>query len=194
MNNNINNNQNNQNNKEEQTRKRVKKIVTTILIIILIIILILLLRCCGCSDETPDITPTTPTIGTDLPIDPDAGDYVPPETKEPSQGVAIPGWGTIVIPANKSENIVVDFYNPELNDGLYYLTFELRIADDSEQGYEVIYKSGLVEPGKHIQKISLTRGLAPGTYDAFIYVQPYRMDEYRTPTNNANLKTELIVK
>lgn len=189
-------NQNNRNpneNKEEQTRKRVKRVVTIILIAVIIIIILLLLRSCG-SGSVENITPTQPTIGTDLPIDPDAGDYVPPETKEPSQGVAIPGWGTIVIPANKSENIVVDFYNPELNDGLYYLTFELRIADDSEQGYEVIYKSGLVEPGKHIQKISLTRGLEPGTYDAFIYVQPYRMDEYRTPTNNANLKTELIVK
>jgi hypothetical protein len=189
-------NQNNRNpneNKEEQTRKRVKRVVTIILIAVIIIIILLLLRSCG-SGSVENITPTQPTIGTDLPIDPDAGEYVPPETKAPSQGVAIPGWGTIVIPANKSENIVVDFYNPELNDGLYYLTFELRIADDSEQGYEVIYKSGLVEPGKHIQKISLTRGLEPGTYDAFIYVQPYRMDEYKTPTNNANLKTELIVK
>ena len=188
-----NNTNNNQNNKEEQKRKRVKRTVTTILIILLIIIILLLLRCCGCPGNQ-DITPTKPTIGTDLPIDPNAGDYVPPETKETAPGVAIPGWGTIVIPANQSENIVVDFYNPELNDGLYYLTFELRIEDDSEQGYEVLYKSGLVEPGKHIQKISLTRGLMPGTYNAFIYVQPYRMDEYRTPTNNANLKTELIVK
>lgn len=60
-------------------------------------------------------------------------------------------------------------------------------------GYEVLYKSGLVEAGNHIQKITLSRGLAEGTYDAIIFVQPYRMDGI-TPTNNAETKTQLIVK
>ncbi len=126
-------------------------------------------------------------------LDPNQGDYVDPNSGNgtQSQGVAIPGWGTITIPANKTE-ITVDFYNPKQNAGLYYLTFELRLPNENG-GYEVLYKSGLIEAGKHIQKITLSHGLTEGIYDAIIFVQPYRMDGV-TPTNNAETQTLLIVK
>lgn len=134
----------------------------------------------------------TPT-DSDLRIDENAGEYVEPtKAQQVSQGVSIPGWGSITIPADSAE-IAVDFFNPEENKDLYYLTFELRLPDDSEQGYEVLYTSGLVEPGLHIQKINLERTLESGNYNAVIHVQPYRMDENKTATNNADLKTELIV-
>lgn len=133
---------------------------------------------------------TKPNGGVQL--DPNQGTYDPSGNNgTASQGVAIPGWGKITIPANKAE-VTVDFYNPEQNKNLYYLTFELRLPDGNG-GYEVLYKSGLVEAGNHIQKITLSRGLAEGTYDAIIFVQPYRMDGV-TPTNNAETKTQLIVK
>lgn len=126
-------------------------------------------------------------------LDPNQGGYVDPNqgNNTPSQGVAIPGWGTITIPVNTTE-VTVDFFNPEQNKDLYYLTFELRLPDGNG-GYEVLYKSGLIEAGNHIQKITLSRGLKAGTYDAIIFVQPYRMDGV-TPTNNAETKTQLIVK
>ena len=88
----------------------------------------------------------------------------------------------------------VDFYNPVENEGYYYLTFELRILDDSDEGYEVIYSSQLVPSGKHIQQITLSRALEAGEYEAVVHVQPYKMDEAQTPTNNADMKTTLIVK
>lgn len=132
--------------------------------------------------------------GVGLEIDPNAGEYVEPEREEtPSKGVAIPGWGSITIPANQKE-VTVDFMNPDANKDLYYLTFELRLLDNSEKGYESLYKSGLVTPGLHIQKIELSRVLQAGEYDAVVHVQPYKMDEDRTPTNNADMKTKLIVK
>lgn len=126
-------------------------------------------------------------------LDPNQGSYVDPakSDKPASQGVAIPGWGTLTIPVNKKE-VAVDFYNPKQNEGLYYLTFELRLPDDNG-GYETLYKSGLIEAGNHIQNITLSRGLAKGTYDAVMFVQPYRMDGV-TPTNNAETQTKLIVK
>ena len=131
--------------------------------------------------------------GVGLTIDPNASEYVPPVVENtPTQGVAIPGWGSIIIPVN-TKDVTVDFMNPEANEGLYYLTFELRLLKNNDE-YEVLYKSGLVEPGLHIQKISLSRGLSAGEYDAVIHVQPYRMDEAKTPTNNADMKTKLIVK
>ena len=126
-------------------------------------------------------------------LDPNQGGYVDPDqgNNTPAQGVAIPGWGKITVPVNETE-VTVDFFNPEQNKDLYYLTFELRLPDGNG-GYEVLYKSGLIEAGNHIQKITLSRGLAEGTYDAVIFVQPYRMDGV-TPTNNAETRTQLIVK
>ena len=166
------------------------------LIVILILIILLLVALLGAQFLGKSTDPSDGSGGgVGLTVDPNAGEYVAPEVEEqaPSQGVAIPGWGSITLPPDTTE-ITVDFFNPEQNAELYYLTFELRLLDDSEQGYEVLYTSGLVEPGKHIQKITLSRGLSAGTYDAVIHVQPYRMDEAKTPTNNADMKTELIVK
>ncbi|MCH5261115.1 MAG: hypothetical protein J1F18_15310 [Lachnospiraceae bacterium] len=131
--------------------------------------------------------------GVGLTIDPNAGSgqmYGTDNTAE--QDVAISGRRSITIPANKKE-ITVDFYNPKENAGAYYLTFELRLGDDSKQGYEVLYTSGLLEPGKHIEQITLSRALEKGTYDAIVHIQPYRMNDEKTLTNNADIKTRLIV-
>ena len=130
--------------------------------------------------------PSKPSGG-GLIIDSGAGDYVAPTQTQTEPGVAIPGWGSITIPANQ-QTVSVDFSNPERNEGLYYLTFKLILSDTGE----VLYESNAVPPGKHIQSITLTRALPAGTYDAVIHVQPYRMSD-ETPTNNADMKTTLIV-
>ena len=106
--------------------------------------------------------------------------------------VSIPGWGEITLPPNTTE-IQCDFYNPVENEGYYYLTFELRLPDDSAQGYEVLYNSGLLAPGEHTQTITLSRGFPEGKYDAILHVQPYRMDGLMTPTNNLNSSIKLRV-
>ena len=187
------NNPNNPNDPNNQEEKKKKKWVKWVILGIIIIILLLLLRCCGSETPTPGGDVNINIGGPTLELDPNAGEYVEPEKPAPSKGVAIPGWGSITIPANKTD-VSVDFYNPEANKDLYYLTFELRLPNDSEQGYEVLYKSGLVEPTLHIQKITLNRPLEAGTYDAIIHVQPYKMDGHQTPTNNADMKTTIIVK
>ena len=180
-------------NREDKPKRNIWKITTVILLIIIIILL--LLRSCGngvveqpIGTEPPAETIVQPTAPG---IDPNAGEYVPEPTR-PASGVAIPGWVSFTIPANTTEDIVVDFYNPVENTDKYYLTFELRLPDNSEQGYEVLYTSGLVEPTLHIQKITLNRGLEAGEYDAIIHVQPYHMDS-KAPTNNADMETKLIV-
>lgn len=163
------------------------------LLILLILLLIALLGVGIWIGVSLNNQPNDPTqIQGGVQLDPNQGGYVDPnQGGTASQGVAIPGWGKITIPVNETE-VTVDFYNPEQNAGLYYLTFELRLPDGNG-GYEVLYKSGLIEAGNHIQKITLSRGLEAGTYDAIIFVQPYRMDGV-TPTNNAETKTQLIVK
>ena len=130
-----------------------------------------------------------------LRVDVNAGEYVTPVINQTSQpGVAIPGWGTMTIPPGTTKITSVDFYNPEANNGTYYLTFELLIPDSgAEGGYYSLYKSDLIPPGLHVQTINLTKPLSAGTYDAVIHVQPYRIAD-KSPTNNADMKTTLIVK
>ena len=128
--------------------------------------------------------------GTGLVVDPNAGEYVKP-TPEP--GVTIPGFGSMTIRANTKDIIGINLYNPIENDGWYYLTFKLCLLDENEQVSETLYESQLVPPGLYLQDITLTRGLAPGEYDAVMKVQPYRIAD-KTPTNNADLRMTIIVK
>ena len=132
-------------------------------------------------------------LGGGLVIDPNAGDYVAPEAPESAPGVVIPGWGSMTIPANTQVLDIVDFYNPIENDGLYYLTFKLCLLNSKGDISEVLWESQAVPPGKHIQKITISRGLPAGSYSAVVHVQPYRMSD-ETPTNSANMRTTLIVK
>jgi len=126
--------------------------------------------------------------GGGLIIDSGAGEYVEQPQTSVTNSVAIPSFGTITIPAN-TQTVSVHLYNPASNEGLYYLTFKLLLEDTGE----VLYESNAVPPGKHIQSITLNRGLSAGVYDAVVHVQPYRMSD-ETPTNNANMRTTLIVK
>lgn len=185
---------------EEQSGKK-SKIIIIILIILLILSLLfggILLGALLTGDDS-FLTWLGITSGKQqwggLVVDVNAKEYVAPvinQTSEP--GVAIPGWGTMTIPAGVTNITTVDFYNPEVNNGTYYLTFELKIPNTSEDdGYETLYQSDLIPPGLHIQTINLTRPLSADTYNAVIHVQPYRMKDNST-TNNADMKTTLIVK
>lgn len=181
--------------KREKKKSRVKWLVLLLLLLLLLvgiaIIIILLQRKCNGNTTVPT---ENPEDGVGLIIDPDAENSQSPENSDNEKyDVAISGWGSMTIPANQKE-IAVDFYNPEENAELFYLTFELRLYNDSEKDYEILYTSGLVEPGKHINRITLSRGLEKGIYEAVVHVQPYRMNETKTRTNNADMKIKLIVK
>lgn len=126
--------------------------------------------------------------GGGLRIDPSARSS--PQTKDntSAHGVAIPGWSEFHITAGE-ETAKVDLYNPIGNKDMYYLAFELRLDND-----KVLYTSALVEPGMYIHEIELSQALEKGTYDAILHVQPYRMNEGKTQTNNADIKIKLIVE
>lgn len=172
-------------------RKYEKRAILLILLIFLVCGIVTGIRCLR-RENTVSNRDSGGGVG--LVIDPNEEDSVSHENADTAeQGVAISGQESMTIPANKKE-IAVDFYNPQENEGLYYLTFELRLYNNNEQGYEVLYASGLVEPGKRINRITLSRELEKGVYEAVIHVQPYRMNEERTLTNNADMRIRLIVK
>ena len=167
--------------------------------ILVVILAVLLLLCGGCMiiwggvPFSPAAAPNdggSTSQGVGLVVDPNASEYVEPT---PAPGVAIPGFGEMTIPANTKELSGINLYNPKENEGWYYLTYKLCLLDKKGEVSEVLYESQLIPPNNIIEDITLSRGLAKGTYDAVMKVQPYRIAD-NTPTNNADLKLTIIVK
>lgn len=122
--------------------------------------------------------------GDGLVVDPNASEYVPP-TQAP--GVAIPGFGSLTVPANTKEIYGINLYNPIENEGWYYLTYKLCLLDRNGEVSEVLYESQLIPPNNLVKNITFTRGLPKGEYDAVMLVQPYRIAD-NSPTNKANVR------
>ena len=167
----------------------MKKIVSIILVAVMLCVVFV-----GCSKKNQQQETQAPQTnnnagGVGLVVDPNQGDYQAPETAAPDPGIACPGWGEITIKPDTTD-ITVDFYNPIENANYYYLTFRLCLI---ENGQEVeLYKSGLIEPGKHIQRITISRSFDVGEYDAIMHVQPYKMGSL-TATNNMDSVVKLKV-
>ena len=184
---------------EQTTEPKVEQHSSDKKLKILVVILAVLLILCGTWiiwGGVPFFPATTPNDGGSssqgggLVIDPNAGEYVEPEQPP---GVTIPGFGSMTIPANTKELKGINLHNPEKNEGWYYLTYKLCLLDKNGQVSEVLYESQLLPPGLYIQDITLSRGLAKGTYEAVMQVQPYRIAD-NSPTNNADLRLTIIVK
>lgn len=148
-------------------------------------------------------------------------DFVEQKDDTPKvRNIVMPGWSTLTIAADTTEiTRGVDFFNPDKNlwytcpdcgndldsakycanckkmagdaavEDCFYMTFALCLTENDE----VLYQSGLVAPGKHLQSITLTRALPAGEYDAYVFIQPYKSD-MATPCNNGVVKLNLIVK
>lgn len=177
----------------EQTPKQLNRKLLLVIaaIVVLLLALVLVFWLSGSSpSQTPEQATSTPTvtITPQLAIDPNAGDLITPTPAPQEPGVAIPGWGSMTMPAGVTE-VATSMQNPEANEGWYYLTFELRLKDTDE----VIFTTGLIPPGQYCNKVTLTRALEPGEYAAVVHVQPYRISDL-SPTNNADMETVLIVQ
>lgn len=146
--------------------------------------------------EAAPVPTASPTPTEELEIDPNAGELVTPTPAPTEPGVAIPGWGSITLPAGVTE-AATTLKNPEANEGWYYLTFEMRLPtvdeETGEESYEALFTTGLIPPGQYCNQVTLTRALEPGEYNVILHIQPYRMSD-KTPTNNADTETVLIVE
>ena len=83
----------------------------------------------------------------------------------------------------------VNLKNPEENEGKYDLAFTITLDGENEP----IAETGLIPAGKSALKLKLTKPLEPGTYEATVLVQPYRVDD-QSKTNNAEIKTVIIAE
>lgn len=180
--------------RRRQQAKRMQLIVALLAVAVLAVGAVLIWK-----STQPEAAPTVtaaPTATAELEIDPNAGALITPTPAPTEPGVAIPGWGSITLPAGVTEASTT-LKNPEANADWYYLTFEMRLPTvDEETGaesYEVLFTTGLIPPGQYCNKVTLTRAMEPGEYNVILHVQPYRISD-KTPTNNADMETVLVVE
>ena len=132
------------------------------------------------------------SAGMGLTVDPYSGSFVQPEKAaedtESTGGIAIPGWGSIRIQAEE-KLVDVNLENPIDNEGKYYLSFGVYLKDQDKP----LAETGLIQPGESALKLSLSKALEPGEYEAVVLVQPYRMAD-GSATNNAEIETILIAE
>jgi len=128
-----------------------------------------------------------PTNSNGLVFDLNVKDYTgtnPEDRGGEKQGIKIPGYGTVTLPAGKTD-VKMILLNPEGNP--CYFTFELVVDGDT------YYTSGLVEPSKYIEDLKLTKPLQKGEYKAVLKIRTYSLDESLTPMNSSNVKFDLVV-
>ena len=155
-----------------------KKFQRVLIVLLLAIIAVLLLILFKPNQETP---------GQGVVFEPNDTEQANIGTSLP--GISIPGWSAIKLPSGVKE-AEVSLHNPEGNAGYYDLSFTLKLADSGE----VIFSTGLIEPGYKCSRVTLSRELSPGEYNATLFIQPCLQDEDQTPTNNAELEILLIVE
>lgn len=174
--------------------KRMQMLIALLAVVVLAVVAALVWK--YAQPEAIPAATATPAPTAELEIDPNVGELLTPTPAPTEPGVAIPGWGSITLPAGVTE-AATTLKNPEANEGWYYLTFEMRLPtvdeETGEESYEVLFTTGLIPPGQYCNQVTLTRALEPGEYNVILHVQPYRMSD-KTPTNNADTETVLIVE
>lgn len=108
------------------------------------------------------------------------------EADDKPDGIRIPGYPRITIPAGTTD-VTMNLMNPEGNP--CYFTFELILTDTDE----TIYTSKMVEPGKVITDVELSRGLEKGEYPAIVRISTASLED-GSPMNGANVETVLVAE
>ena len=100
-------------------------------------------------------------------------------------GIAIPGYKSITIDADTTK-AEVNFVNPEGNPCYFIISL---LLDDGT----VLYQSKMVEPGKGLYEITLSRPLEPGEYGATVKYETLSLTDL-SPLNGAEVKISLIAE
>lgn len=131
------------------------------------------------------ITKKDPNPAPSPDLDPNAVVYSDPAAEKP-EGIRIPGYPRITISAD-TKDVTMNLMNPEGNP--CYFTFEIVLTDEEE----TLFTSKLVEPGKAVTNVTLSRALERGEYPAMIRIKTTSLEDGRA-MNGANVETILVVQ
>ena len=121
-----------------------------------------------------------------LALDSNAKDWQGASGKVTTTGsITIPGFERMMLKANTTSQSA-GFYNPSNN--ACYFVIELSLEDGT-----VVYKSGLIAPGKALYDISLKSTLTSGTYTGHLKYYCYSMADLHE-LNGADVNLLLEVK
>lgn len=102
-------------------------------------------------------------------LDSSAKSWTPDDTSDGNDmQIKVPGYDNITFNADDTQQQIA-LYNPGENQ--CYFKFSLSVDQDTEP----IYESDLVEPGKAINKITLTRSLPADDYQLNIHIAAYTL-------------------
>lgn len=170
-----------QSRKNKVLHRRIIAIVFGLIVIAGGIVLVI---CLGNGTSDTTATPTSPVLESG------AVDWEGAKTTEtsgiPADGIRIPGYKSITIEADTTE-VSVNLQNPEKNN--CYFVIRLVLLDTGE----TLYESKMIEPGKGLYNITLSRALEAGTYSAQLQYEPYDMTSL-TRLNGAVVNLDLIVE
>ena len=108
------------------------------------------------------------------------------QTAEQIEGIRIPGYPRITVEADTTD-VIMNLKNPEGNP--CYFTFEIVLTDENE----TIYVSKMVEPGKAVTNVTLSRALNKGEYPAMIKITTTSLTD-GLPMNGANVETTIVAQ
>lgn len=157
-------------------KKTQKRLGYAMILLGLAVVLLALLHSCG-GEEVPqrqfEFEENQETLATE-----------PAAMDTPS--ISIPGFKTLTIPAYTT-SVSAHLYNPESNPCYFEISITLK------GGEQEIYKSKLLAPGTDLYTITLSQGVAAGTYEAVLCYNTYSMDGNFTPMNGAQVPFTLVV-
>ncbi len=108
------------------------------------------------------------------------------ENTDPSQ-IALPGITEIKAKAGQT-SVQYALINPKGNP--CYLTYIITLDETGE----VLYESGMVEPGKAVRDLTLSRALAAGDYPITVEARSNDINDYTVELNSGSIKATLKVE
>ncbi len=99
--------------------------------------------------------------------------------------LSLPFFSEITVDGRQGQAVLP---NPDGN--MSYFRYVLRLDDNDE----VIYRSGLIEPGMAVTDWQTDRRLDPGDYDATLEIQTRSLEDHTQETNGGDMKIVLHVE
>ncbi len=153
-----------------------------LLLLLIFALLLLSFSFCGRSDAPTDADSAEPWAPT---IDANIGEALS-ETASSVPQIKIAGFSNWYVPEGQTKNLSISLKNPEGNP--CYFSFSIVLTETDE----TIYQSDMVPPGEEIKRISISRPLSAGTYQAVVHITTNELTTGRA-MNDAKLNLTISV-